>query len=802
MDLETNLAFHGASSSSYSKTLTTLDNGYLAFSSHGIINLAKQSDYFSPSSEDNDKTVITSVERTLRSNRFDHSSTFSTQSVITALSQIQVSTSSSSSPSIGILAAGYSQGEISIWLSVGGSGREKWKELVLETGTTESITDISGACILTSQNDNNENTLVITAASVKGLKVFQLGIEIEKIISQKNMESSSENDSYMWIPSTQINYFSFSKCGSLSSVLTVSRPYKRGKNEILIFCGTALPRHNRIWVLTSFREKESMSFYPQGFLLGHEDWVTCLAWTETSEIATTNNNVETDVEEDNCDFFLASGSHDAKIRLWRFHSIISSLKTQINDEEEEEEGPELLNGTISDDDDDDELDEALLEEGEARLTLVNRDELLFGTTYLTHITLEALLIGHDESISSVSWSLPSSSSSNKLSLLSASMDKSIFLWSPDDGEDDDANDFGNNLNNEYGIWIPKTRLGSAGGILGGSIGSSLLGFLHAMFWDSYEGSNNDMIVGVGYGGSLHFWKKKKQGDSNVDDHEWIAQPCLTGHFRGVSDLDWDSSSKGDYLLTVSLDQTCRLWTQVPVKSTAEPTQINKKWMEISRPQVHGYDLNAVICVGSRSTSSGEILGTEPKYRFVSGADEKQLRVFDAPVATLRLLHGLSSNQDDSNEKLNKSRVERAFIPSLGLSNKGTMEDNDAQDTQNSMNNYYNSDENKIKGEESTISATEIPLERDLGCTTLWPEVRKLYGHESELVCLASNSTSSLTTNTPTLVASACKARNVEQASIRLWNVDKGICADVLKGGHRSTVSTLSFSPDGSFLVSS
>lgn len=40
------------------------------------------------------------------------------------------------------------------------------------------------------------------------------------------------------------------------------------------------------------------------------------------------------------------------------------------------------------------------------------------------------------------------------------------------------------------------------------------------------------------------------------------------------------------------------------------------WHEISRPQIHGYDMQCLAMVG--------------RFQFVSGADEKVLRVFKAP----------------------------------------------------------------------------------------------------------------------------------------------------------------------------
>jgi len=53
-----------------------------------------------------------------------------------------------------------------------------------------------------------------------------------------------------------------------------------------------------------------------------------------------------------------------------------------------------------------------------------------------------------------------------------------------------------------------------------------------------------------------------------------------------------------------------------------------------------------------------------------------------------------------------------------------------------------------------------------------------------------------------LLASSAKARDVDAAAIRLWDVRGGKCVQVLSGGHKSTVATLSFSPDGQYLASS
>ena len=42
------------------------------------------------------------------------------------------------------------------------------------------------------------------------------------------------------------------------------------------------------------------------------------------------------------------------------------------------------------------------------------------------------------------------------------------------------------------------------------------------------------------------------------------------------------------------------------------------WHEIGRPQIHGYEMKCLAMIGSN------------QQRLVSGADEKILRIFDAP----------------------------------------------------------------------------------------------------------------------------------------------------------------------------
>jgi len=87
-----------------------------------------------------------------------------------------------------------------------------------------------------------------------------------------------------------------------------------------------------------------------------------------------------------------------------------------------------------------------------------------------------------------------------------------------------------------------------------------------------------------------------------------------------------------------------------------------------------------------------------------------------------------------------------------------------------------------------------PLEGQLADLTVWPEVKKLFGHTNDIVCMALSESGKY-------LATACKARNAQTAAILLWDTGTMSIVGTLLG-HDSTVSSLAFSPDGQFLASS
>jgi len=591
------------------------------------------------------------------------------------------------------LVCGFSNGTVTLWK---GNENGVWVEQPIITEETgRSITHLDGHYF------ENDNRWIIFTCSSGGTHMIQ-----------------AVNDSTPTI--TQVSSFAANviNCKVMSF------------DKLIVLIGTAAPRHNKIHVY--MLDDDKFAVHHCGSLTGHEDWITCFAWNSTPSL-------------------LASGSQDAKIRLWEFTTTTGEVSLDLA----------IVSDDDSNEDDDDLLDEED-EEGEARLELIHEKGV-------TRVTLEALLFGHEEAVTSVCFHPnPMPLYRQEEILISSSMDRTLLIWSP-----------------FTGVWTPLTRVGSSGGILGGSIGSTLLGFVDV----AVEPINGTSLVGHAYGGALHVWTVEQ--DENIDKEEdlslediamynkWKAMPCITGHFEGVTDLCWEAE-RGDYLLTVSADQTCRLWAPITTKEKKKDI-----WVELARPQVHGYDLAAVT---SLSTCNH-------RHLYVSGADEKEARVFDAPMSTLRLLGAIYG--EESKVENGVSRVDRAYIPSLGLSQKASAADGAEMDTTET--------DVVIAKEESQF---RIPLERDLGVVSLWPEVRKLFGHNTELFCLTSTVSArsgpkfeSSPFASDVLVASSTKARDLDAAAIRLWDAEKGKCVQVLGGGHRSTVAALCFSPDGRYLVS-
>jgi elongator complex protein 2 len=121
---------------------------------------------------------------------------------------------------------------------------------------------------------------------------------------------------------------------------------------------------------------------------------------------------------------------------------------------------------------------------------------------------------------------------------------------------------------------------------------------------------------------------------------WTPTVGISGHFKAVKDLAWSPS--GDFFVSVSLDQTSRLWgtwTRPAANDShlesATATTMRETWHELARPQIHGYDLNCVAFYHA--------------YGMASGADEKVIRIFEAPKSLLEALGRISGVTADEGE---------------------------------------------------------------------------------------------------------------------------------------------------------
>ncbi|KAF4350995.1 hypothetical protein F8388_021702 [Cannabis sativa] len=433
-------------------------------------------------------------------------------------------------------------------------------------------------------------------------------------------------------------------------------------------------------------------------LKGHTDWIRCL---DFSLPLYSNGKTET--------ILLVSSSQDKGIRIWKI-VLIGEKKEEIS-LASYIKGPVLVAGTLS-----------------------------------YQVSLESLLIGHEDWVYSVEWQPPSASGDGGAycqpqSILSASMDKTMMIWQPE---------------RTSGIWMNVVTVGE--------LSHCALGF-----YGGHWSSNGDSILAHGYGGSFHLWR-----NVGVDLDNWQPQKVPSGHFAAVSDISW--ARNGEYLLSVSHDQTTRIYA--PWKNDASSD--SDGWHEIARPQVHGHDINCVTIIRGKGN-----------HRFVCGADEKVARVFEAPLSFLKTLGHAISQHSIFEDIQTGVQVLGANMSALGLSQKPIYAQNENDNTSSRVGSE-NIDTLETIPDAVPVVLTEPPIEDQLAWHTLWPESHKLYGHGNELFSLCCN-------HEGKLVASSCKAQSATVAEIWLWEVGSWKAVGRLQS-HSLTVTQMEFSHDDKFLL--
>uniref|UniRef100_A0A2K6TLQ5 Elongator complex protein 2 n=1 Tax=Saimiri boliviensis boliviensis TaxID=39432 RepID=A0A2K6TLQ5_SAIBB len=474
-----------------------------------------------------------------------------------------------------------------------------------------------------------------------------------RLWSKKGSEGQMERRGRTWKPSASLAFCS-RNCDSMVSCYASILCKALWKEKLISFIPSAF---RPIPILACGDDDCRIHLFAQQndqfqkvlSLSGHEDWIRGVEWAAFGK-----------------DLFLASCSQDCLIRIWKLYIKSTSLETQDDD------SIRLKENTFT------------IENESVKITFA--------------VTLETVLAGHENWVNAVHWQpvfYKDGVLQQPMKLLSASMDKTMILWAPDE---------------ESGVWL--------------------------------------------------------------EQREWTPEIVISGHFDGVQDLVWDP--EGEFIITVGTDQTTRLFAPWKRKDQSQVT-----WHEIARPQIHGYELKCLTMIN--------------RFQFVSGADEKVLRVFSAPrnfVENFCAITGQSLNHVLCNQ--DSDLPEGATVPALGLSNKAVFQGDiasqpsDEEELLTSTGFEYQ----QVAFQPSIL--TEPPTEDHLLQKTLWPEVQKLYGHGYEIFCVTCNSSK-------TLLASACKAAKKEHAAIILWNTTSWNQVQNLVF-HSLTVTQMAFSPNDKFLL--
>ncbi|KAI8140023.1 WD40-repeat-containing domain protein [Fennellomyces sp. T-0311] len=488
--------------------------------------------------------------------------------------------------------------------------------------------------------------------------------------------------------------------------------------------------------------------FEKGHILqGHDNWVRSLAfatYTGSNEDATATNHTLK-----KGDLMLASGSQDRYIRLWKISPhVVQAVPAKASSQQSDGLTDDLLQA----------LQESALTGESVELStkahLVEvKDPVDPSKNRQYSLMFEALLMGHDDWVYSVSWErarIEKDASGESryiqpMRLLSASSDKSMMIWSPDPAT---------------GVWVNEVRMGDIGG-------NSYLGFCGALF--SPKGNH---VLSHGANGSFHLWKDVS---SDPDDNHWTPEVSISGHFKAVESVQWDPKSR--FLLSASLDQTTRLFA--PWSRDVNGQKVTT-WHEMGRPQIHGYDLKCLSFIHD--------------WQYVSGADEKVLRVFDAPKSCVASLANLTGEKDMAIET--ESRPVGANLPALGLSNKAVFE-GDINEMSNAVDDDHTALQSYAHTSATPTSLMEVmthpPFEEHLLQHTLWPEVEKLYGHGYEIICVEAS-------HDGKYIASACKAATPENAVVRLFETSKWKELKTKIAAHTLTVTRARFSHNDQWLL--
>eukprot|EP00850_Spirogloea_muscicola_P019700 SM000197S05443 [mRNA] locus=s197:4811:9880:+ [translate_table: standard] len=374
--------------------------------------------------------------------------------------------------------------------------------------------------------------------------------------------------------------------------------------------------------------------------------------------------------------------------------------------------------------------------------LVELEAYSTGPTFLVdgvswQASLESLLVGHEDWVHSVQWQPSGSAEAESTEQEPQKRNRAgqpTCLLSA-------------SMDRSMLLWRPDPKTGLwICEVSVGEFGHTALGF-----WGGLWSPEGDAILAHGFGGSLHLWRKSASPDSG---EQWTPQLVPSGHSGPVSDVSWDRT--GSFVLLAG------------------------SW----------HAGNGLPIIMQWTTNLGMRLLALRTFTYVSGAEEKVARVFEAPLAFLNTLRHTTAG----GQAVEEVHVLGANMSALGLSQRpiyaGSQAASDSRPAKAKL------DITEDLPDARPLALSEPPLEEHLAQNTLWPETHKLYGHGNELFCMAAD-------HHGIYLATACKAstraQSAREADVLLWEMESWRVVGKL-AGHTLTVTQIEFSWDDRFIL--